>query len=148
MPDQNRQSLGQWVNVDYVDDISSFPKGCGLSMHSFGFLVWKEIWKRGKKVRGWKSWHSPFSVLIYLLLFIMVLLLKLFYKTKSKGGTQITSLTKSCIALKILTQHLHISKRLFYGLRVFFWRFFLKCILCTFNPVRYCNNTGTFHPPG
>lgn len=31
-----------------------------------------------------------FPVLIYLLLFIMVLLLKLFCETKSRGGTHIT----------------------------------------------------------
>lgn len=30
---------------------------------------------------------------------------------------------------------------------VFFGPFILKCILCTFNPIRF-HNTGTFHPSG
>lgn len=99
-----------------------------------------------------------FSVRIYLLLFIMTLLLKLFFLWdqilgggKSSQSTSRLNLTSSCFALKILAQHLHIPKRLLFlkmGCVSSFWRFFLKCILCTFNPIRYCNNTGTFHPLG
>lgn len=38
MPDQKRQSLGQSVDVDHVEDNSSFPKGCGWQ--SSNALVW------------------------------------------------------------------------------------------------------------
>lgn len=143
-----------WVNELMLimwKTILLFPKAVDVSlpMHSFGFFVWK------KKGARWGDERDGvprfFSELIYLLLFITTLLLKLFCETKSRVGhrSQSTSrLTKSCIALKILAQHLHVPKRLFMGCVSSFGRFFLECILCTFNPVRYCNNTGTFHPPG
>lgn len=90
-----------------------------LPMHSFRFLT-------GKKNRKGASWGHErngllcFSVLIYLLLFIMTPLLKLFCETKSRVGhrsrsTSRLSLTGSCIVLKILAQHLHVPKRLLMG---------------------------------
>lgn len=148
MPDQKRQSLGQWADVDYVEDNSSFPRGCGFQ--SSNALVWVPYPYVEKKLRTGASWGDEwngfplFSVLIYLLLFIMTLLLKLFCKTKSRVGHRSESYKSY--------KKQHCAKDLGstspYTENVFFWRFFLKCILCTFNPVRYCNNTGTFHPPG
>lgn len=100
-----------------------FPKAVdsSLPMHSFGFLVWKET-KNRKGARWGDEWDGlPLSsVLIYLLLFIMALLLKLFCETKSRVGhrpqpASHRSLTSSCIALKIFARHLCIPKRLFMG---------------------------------
>lgn len=70
-----------------------FTKGCGCQSSNalIRFLVWKER-KIEKGAKRWGAeWDAtpPFSVLIYLLLFIMVLLLKLFRETKSKEGRQI-----------------------------------------------------------
>lgn len=132
-----------------------FPKGCGFQ--SSNALVWVPCLRKKKNKE--KGQILPlFSVRIYLLLFIMTLLLKLFFLWdqilgggKSSQSTSRLNLTSSCFALKILAQHLHIPKRLLFlkmGCVSSFWRFFLKCILCTFNPIRYCNNTGTFHPLG
>lgn len=123
MPDQKRQSLGQWD--DYVENNSSFPKAVdiSLSMHSFGFLVWKFFFFLNGK--GQRRGEGAVLPLFFLYLFIYCYLLWLFcwhFVRPIQGRDSVAvmplfylvliSLTRSCIALKILAQHLHVPKRL------------------------------------
>lgn len=91
MPDQKRQSLGQWVMLIMLKTIPFFsPKAVDFSlpMHSFGFLIWEKTnWKGASWGDEWNR-LPLFSVLIYLLLFILNLLLKLFLvRPNLKWGT-------------------------------------------------------------
>lgn len=75
-----------WVNelmLINVEDNSFFSLEAvhfTLPMHSFGFFKKK----RWGKARGQEDKVPRFSVFIYLFIFIMALLLKLFGKTKSR----------------------------------------------------------------
>lgn len=153
--------------------LNAWPKETKSGSMSWCWLCWRQffffqrLWisvfqctRLGssiKKKKGGGGGHGEATNEVlcpfFLYLFIYCYLLWLFcwnsfVRPNPGWDTSHPSLTRSCIAQKILAQHLHIPKRLSYGLCVFFWRFFLECILCTCNPVRYCNNSGTFHPPG
>lgn len=121
MPDQKRQSLGRWVDVDCVEDNSSFPKGwiSVFQCTRLGSLLQKRK-KKGGKLRAWKRWLAPF--------FCTYLFIVIYYDSSAEtllwdqiqGGAQIAARFssksyKSCIALKILAQRLHVPKRLLMG---------------------------------
>lgn len=133
MPDQETKS-GSWVSVIVGDSVPN-----GLPMH-FCFAFYDK-----GRVRG----RPPLiSVLIYLLLllFIMTFLLKVFYVTKSRVGRRSVLLPvfKKEEKKKKLASSVYLNA----FFTVLFCGFFLWCILCTLKITgRYCNNTGTFHPP-
>lgn len=129
MPDQETKS-GSWVDVG-----DSVPKG--LPMH-FCFAFYDKGPVRGRP--------PLISVLIYLLLlFIMTFLLKVFYVTKSRVGRR-SVCWSACVKKKKKIGSSSVYLNAFFTV-LFCW-FFLGCILCTLKVTgRYCNNTGTFHPP-
>lgn len=113
--------------------------------HSVSCLKRKKNRKRGKKVRGWMRCHpSLFCTYLFIVIYYSSSAETLSWDQIQGGETDLNK--KNCIALKVLTPHLPVTYRLFYGPLVVFCRFFLECILCTLNAVRYCNNKGTFHP--
>lgn len=124
MPDQKGQSLDQWVDVDYVEDYSSFPKDwmSVIQCAHLVFLFWKK--KNGaKKVRAGMRWCPPTPLFLYLFIYCYLLWFFCWHscETKSKEGTQITCVSK---------KNLHCPKDLdstspcnlmpFYGLLVYF----------------------------
>lgn len=153
MPDQKRQSLGQWLMLIVLKTSLLFPKGCRFQ--SSNARIWVPC-LGGKKVeKGQKGWGDEwdgvppfFCTYLFIVIYYGSSAEILLWDQTLGWERRSQSLTRSCIAQKIFDSTSPCNLTPFSIGRVSFGDSSSNAFFAHSTPVRYCNNTGTFHPPG